>query len=176
MIEEKWKEIKGYNGIYSVSNTGKVKRNIPTCKAQAREIGFNQKKKNLDYTLRCVILSLDKVKEKFSIHRLVAIYFIPNKNKKRNCINHIDGNPLNNCVTNLEWCTNKENTHHAIRTGLHKVTGQDHPNAKLKNIDIINIRQEYSKGNITQTSLGKKYDVTQTNIRSIVTRKLWKHI
>ena len=50
-------------------------------------------------------------------HRLVAQLFIPNINGKP-CINHIDGNKKNNHVNNLEWCSHKENTRHAITTGL----------------------------------------------------------
>jgi HNH endonuclease len=52
-----------------------------------------------------------------SIHRLVATQFIPNPLDKK-CVNHIDGNKLNNHVENLEWATHSENNSHAIRTGL----------------------------------------------------------
>ena len=60
----------------------------------------------------------DGSKKRCLAHRLVAIAFIPNTNPKKNQINHIDGNKLNNCVDNLEWVSQEENQQHAIQLGL----------------------------------------------------------
>jgi hypothetical protein len=54
------------------------------------------------------------------IHRLVAIAYIPRLNKEADIVNHKDGDPSNNNITNLEWCTHSENTKHAYATGLKK--------------------------------------------------------
>jgi hypothetical protein len=71
-----------------------------------------------------------------TVHRLLALTYISNPCNKV-CVNHIDGNKSNNCVDNLEWCTYKENTEHAQRTGLmktvvSKVTSQYSPNKPVK--------------------------------------------
>lgn len=61
----------------------------------------------------------DGVNKKFRVHRLVAEHFL-NPDESRRFVNHKDGNKLNNSVENLEWCTSRENTEHAIKTGLIK--------------------------------------------------------
>lgn len=74
---------------------------------------------NPDYHQGYALVSLSKngKKKKFRIHRLVAEAFIPNPNNYP-CVNHIDGNKLNNNVNNLEWCTEKQNMEHAAKFNL----------------------------------------------------------
>ena len=103
-MEEIWKEIPGYEKKYKVSNLGNV---------------YSNKHKRIlkPYKVRKGYLRVDLFGSKFvrkhqKVHRLVAMAFIPNPDNKPQ-INHIDGNPANNCVTNLEWCTNDENQKHA---------------------------------------------------------------
>ena len=66
-----------------------------------------------------VQLSNNGVLKRFSVHRLVALHFIPPNGEHRLHINHIDSNRINNHYTNLEWCTQKENTAHMIKQGRH---------------------------------------------------------
>lgn len=112
------------------------------------------------------------------IHRLVSITYIPNTENKRE-VNHIDGNKLNNHISNLEWCTRSENLKHAFKNNLHKIDtkiGEDHNNAKLKEVDVIEIRRLLKDTNMTQKQIGIDFGVRQATISLIKLRKLWSHI
>jgi len=162
-----WKTIKGYNNVYRINNLGQVKRVIWShgCK-----MGFIGHVAPDGY--KFVILCKNKKHKKYPIHRLVAKYFIGNPTKKRYDINHIDGNKQNNKVTNLEYCTSKENTRHAIKIGLRRPG----TNYRLTKKQVVSIRKEYSLGKINQTDLGKKYNVCQVNISSIINYKIHKNL
>ena len=109
-MEEIWKDIKGYEGHYKVSNLGNVKSF-----KYGKETLLKRRLTDRGYD---TAMLYDKGKQKcFKIHRLVAQAFIPNLENKSE-VNHIDGNKLNNSVDNLEWCTHKENITHGFKTGL----------------------------------------------------------
>lgn len=121
---EVWKDIEGTHGLYQVSSYGNIK-SLPRSwitgghirmahngliLAQVPANGYNY-----------VSLSVNGRKYKKSVHRIVAKAFIDNIEKKPE-VNHIDGNKLNNNISNLEWATRKENAQHAHDTGLNKMT------------------------------------------------------
>lgn len=87
----------------------------------------------------CVSLSKNNTHNTYFVHRLVAQAFIPNPENKPQ-VNHKDGNKLNNCVENLEWCTASENTKHAYDNKLtHIKRGDESPNAiKIDQFDKNN--------------------------------------
>lgn len=103
---EQWKTIE--NTMFSISNYGNVKNNKTgrILKTQLNDRGYE-----------VVRVSINRVKRTFRVHRLVAIYFVDNPEYKEQ-VNHIDSNKRNNRYDNLEWCSNKENVHHAIKHGL----------------------------------------------------------
>lgn len=111
-MEEIWKDIKGYEGLYQISDLGRVKslerkRECgygKQCLVKCKVLKFNVGKNGYLY----VNLSKNGCEKHYYVHRLVAKHFIPNPNNY-NEINHKDENKSNNFVKNLEWCTHKEN-------------------------------------------------------------------
>lgn len=99
---EIWKDIDGYNGDYQISNFGRVK----SLKHKTPKI-MRLKTNNKGY--KWVALISNGKQGNFLVHRLVASHFLPNENNFP-IINHIDENPANNNVDNLEWCTYSYNT------------------------------------------------------------------
>lgn len=88
--------------------------------------------------MKCVFVKRDGSRHLTSPHRLVAWTFLPNPANLRE-VNHIDGNPQNNDVSNLEWVSSSENKHHAVRMGL-MLSGEAHPQAKLTNGQVTELK------------------------------------
>jgi hypothetical protein len=116
---EIWKDIAGYEGLYQVSNLGRVK-SLDREKSNGTGV-YTLPGKIKTGNERRGYLGIQLFKSKkfknVYIHRLVAEAFIPNPERKET-INHINGNKLDNRVENLEWVSNGENVKHAFRTGL----------------------------------------------------------
>ena len=98
-----WRDVKGYEGLYYVSNMGDVKNKNGRAMKQRKVKGYNM-----------VNLTKNGVAKGETVSRLVAKAFIPNPYNKKE-VNHIDENKLNNHVSNLEWVTPKENSNHGTR-------------------------------------------------------------
>lgn len=119
-------EINGYravsilNGDYFVLENGDVysfKRKTPKKLSFGSHYARNRKGDRTGVRYNTVCLSHNGHGKVFEVHRLVATCFLENPNGYR-CVNHIDGNTLNNNARNLEWCSNGHNTRHAYKTGL----------------------------------------------------------
>lgn len=112
-MQEEWKNVVGYEGYYIVSNMGNIKRLVSDFCLKERNLKPHTDKLGYKRVALCVnSMPINKL-----VHRVVAICFIENIENKPH-INHLDGNPSNNCYTNLEWCTHRENIQHAHDTGL----------------------------------------------------------
>lgn len=110
-MEEIWKDIEGYEGLYQISSNGKV--------FSLRNKSILKERFNKGYVF--YILSNSGVKKNMAAHRLVAQAFIPNPENKPQ-VNHLDENPGNNRVNNLDWVTAKENNDWGTRTARTSAT------------------------------------------------------
>ena len=109
-MEEIWKTVKGYEGRYEISNMGRVRSFAQDSKEGKIKIGNPNMRGYL-----CILLYDGNGNKKwYFVHRLVADAFIENPNEYPQ-INHKDENKTNNCVDNLEWCTNEYNIHYGTR-------------------------------------------------------------
>ena len=154
MENEIWKDIKGYEGIYQVSNLGRVYN----CRYnRLLSTPTNRKKKYVD-----VALNKNGVAKSYKVHRLVAEAFIPNPNNLP-FVNHKDENPSNNCVDNLEWCTNEYNLNYG---NAHKKQALSRsiltPSQILKCYELMN------KG-YSMSDIGKIYGVSGQTISRVLT-------
>lgn len=124
---EIWKDIKGYERLYEVSNCGRVRTHIERV-VPVKYKGFRKlkqrflksQKRHPEYNK--VSLYKNGKRTEFYLHRLVAFAFLQEV-EGLDQINHIDGNKRNNHIKNLEWSNNQLNTIHAYETGLNKTVG-----------------------------------------------------
>lgn len=121
-MTEIFKDISGYKGLYQISNLGRVKR---LARKQPHAVYGTMDVKEIILSpgksagYWSVSLTKNGEMKSIRVHRLICEAFIPNPEGK-DCVNHIDGNKLNNSIENLEWVTYSENHKHAFRTGLKK--------------------------------------------------------
>lgn len=166
---EVWVDILGYVGLYQVSNFGRVKV------VGKKNFFFpSLLKQTLNSSGYYVVRLYNKSKFKdYPIHRLVAVSFISNPDKKPT-VNHKNGIKIDNRVDNLEWATNKEQSAHAIKTGLVKKKRRYY-GVKLKPKDVNEIRIFYAENN-TIISIANKFSVGRQTIRKVVKFMSWKKI
>ena len=178
MKKETWNNIKNYEGLYEVSNTGRVrsvKRSITHKNGKIRVYPSKEKSTEIN---NCGYprtgLSKDGKQIKYFIHRIVAEAFIPNPDNLKQ-VNHKDGNKLNNDVSNLEWVSQVRNIQHSIDIGLRKVTGSDNSQSKLTEVDVVRIKRMIILGE-TLTRISELYEVSVSVISRIKLGKSWKHV
>lgn len=128
-MKEIWKDIKGYEGLYQVSNLGRIKsleryvKNHDAMQYHEEKIKLATERKRNDGKQGYLALQLyrDNKAKNCYVHRLVAEAFIPNPESKPT-VNHINGDKHDNRAENLEWATYSENNIHAYVTGLNDET------------------------------------------------------
>ena len=186
-MKEEWRDIKGYEDLYQVSNLGRVK-SLKDNKGNYREKILSNSTTTQGY-LFVHLYKNGKVKL-FTVHRLVAMHFIDNSNNYKE-VNHKDENKSNNCVENLEWCTREYNNNYGTKNKRHsesrkgKYKGSKHYRARKvqcvttgKKFNTVKEAGEYyfinSYKHISACCTGKrkycgKHPVTGENLK-------WKYI
>ena len=158
-----WKQVPGLEGFYSTSDSGLIKRDagvvfgkdgrkmhIPerVLKTQARSHGH-----------LTVDICIDSNHRPSFVHRLVAEAFILNPENKP-FINHIDNDPANNCISNLEWCTHKENMQHSLKQGRMVI-----PESKTIDPSKLDRVKELLEQGLSRRDIARRLNVCRNTIK-----------
>ena len=186
---ETWRDVVGYEGWYSVSSLGRVRRDARgTLRGSTTRAGRLLSDRTLNYGYRFVCLTVNGLERNFPVHRLVAEAFHGPRPEGLH-INHIDGVKTNNHPSNLEYVTPKENGSHAAAMGLYP-TGDSHwrsrmPErgargetaglAKLTNDNVRDIRKALANGE-KGVDIAVRYGVSPTAISRINKGHTWHHV
>jgi hypothetical protein len=176
----KWVPIKGYEGLYEISESGVVK-SLPRIKKDSFGGEYTTKPRILKVSItkkgyvRVKLTDSNGCSKEYFLHRLVIQAFketIPDS-----VVNHLDGNKQNNHFSNLEWVTHQENIKHAVKKGLfHK--GERTGSSVLTEEDVRWIRSTYewhSKEN-NANALAKKLNVSKSTVRGVIDNRTWTHV
>lgn len=179
-MNEIWKDIKGYEGIYQVSTFGRVKSLARTIPVKTRWNSYCDRKlsekilKPVDnghgYLFVTLVIDGD-VTQKY-IHRLVAETFIQNPNDLSE-VNHKDGDKGNNNVDNLEWVTPSYNMKHSYDIGLHKPLTRPLNNCKLSSEMVNEIRLRNQNGE-SQAKLSRELNIPPSTIQAVCSGTTWR--
>lgn len=166
MCEEELFPIKGYEGKYAITKSGKVWSYYLKIfvKHRNNRTGYYQ-----------VGLSLKSQRKFIYVHRLVAQTFIPNPENKTD-VNHKDLDRSNNNLDNLEWATRSENIQHSERYyRVNKQIKRNRSNRKLFIEDVITINEKIKQG-LKLKEIGDMFNVDSSLISQIKRGKIWKDV
>lgn len=169
-MQEEWRDISGYEGLYQVSNTGKVRSMNYRRTRRVAEL----KQKNVK-GYKYVDLCGESDTRMPSVHRLVIESFVgPCPDGKQ--VNHIDGDPCNNNILNLEYVTAAENIQHSFtHLGRQTCPGTKNGKAKLtddKVVEILKLR----KSGMKIKDIAEAFGVGYATVHNIISNLIWKHV
>jgi len=181
LATEEWRNINtpGYEGLYQVSNLGRVRSMRNRTSSKAGSILKPRTKASRDGKGRYgrVMLSNGTARKSEQVHNLVAIAFLGPIPKGQE-VNHKDGQKWNARLSNLEYVTHLKNMQHAIATGLHdydSVRGEKNLNAKLTDEKVKIIRQRLREG-IGVVAIGREVDMPYQRVQEIRDGVGWTHV
>lgn len=165
------KDIEGFEGRYAITEDGEifsVRKDIFLKKFLAK-LSYS-KKPGYFY----VSLWTGSRNRNLLVHRLVALAYIINPNNL-STVNHKNGIKTDNRVENLEWCTSKENSQHAVRLGFITNRNELNPNARLSKAQVLEARYLYTEG-VSVKNLALRLAISETHTYDILSGKYWKNI
>ncbi len=175
---EEWREIEGYEGIYEVSDKGRVKslhRVIMRSNGVQATLRERIRKLVPDKKGYLYVMLHDGGKPKLvQVHRLVALAFVDGEFDNA-CVNHKDFDPSNNCASNLEWTTHKENVAHSVDAGRYRNPDGTHRLSRLSAQDVCEIRRRRIAGD-TLFVLADDFGVSFQNISKILKGDKYKGV
>jgi DNA-binding transcriptional regulator YiaG len=174
---ETWKVIPGYEGLYEVSDQGRVRgldRHVKHSKGGLRL--HRGKIISPDYALKYPQhhLHKDGKQRTHYTHQLVALTFIGPRPDRDYQVAHKDGNPRNNTPSNLYYATPSQNAEDK-RSHRTMPLGSNHKNSKLKESDIPRIRQLSNEG-MSRSKVAKLFGVCTMTIQNVISGKVWAHV
>lgn len=181
---EWWVDVKGYEGYYQVSNLGRVRsldRGMYVSDVRYPKPRWIRRKGRVlkNYTdgtdRRIVVLQMFGVGKTITVHRLVALHFLPNPDNFP-VVNHINHDHHDNRASNLEWCTQKHNIGQAIAAGrMNHIFKQHEKLTKITKSQAIKIKKLLALG-LGRSRVAKDVGVGYDTVYHISVGDTWKHI
>ena len=183
-MSEEWRAVVGYEGLYEVSDMGRVRsldRILPIRKTRwggtAMRLHHGRMMRSYPKSngyLKCTINDSDGAEHTCYVHRLVIAAFdgVPEASERLE-VNHRNGDKTDNRRCNLEYVTSSENKLHAQEIGLRDVRGEGNPQAKLTADQVRDIRRRFARGGITKTALANEHAVCGATISNCLSGRSW---
>ena len=177
MTREEWRVIKDFPD-YAISDEGIVKRIRDSYQRQKKAGRIIKPEISKNGYFRVSLTGSDGCKKKLSVHRLMLQAFIDNPLMLPQC-NHKNGKKLDNCISNLEWCTPSQNQKHSVDTGLRRMffkKGEANLVSKLKDGEVWLIKELLATGKLQNIFIAKMFLVSDGLITMIKKGRRWGHI
>ena len=173
-MPEQWKDIPGYEGLYQISNMGKVKR---IAHSNCTYVGRILKSDTTRKGYKVVYLCANGHKKTRSIHQLVLEAFVGPKPSPSHVSRHLNGNPADNTINNLVWGTAKQNVEDAFFHGTRfQPRGSQCGSAKLTENQVLQIKRLLLHEKYTQRMIALIFNVCESSISQIKLNKTWRHV